>query len=259
MPVEWKETTVSVAGTSVRVMEAGSGTPTLILHHDIGTLDKLPFYEAMAAQCHVIIPTHPGWGLGIERPEWMRSVRDIAAMYRMYLAGRGITKPNLIGLGFGGWIAAEMATMAPADTGKVVLVGAMGVQPKDCYIKDMAIVGYLDYARAFFHDEAKFTEVWGEPTGDMLEGFDICREMCFRTAWKPYMFSHTLPNLLLSLPNETLVVWGEHDAVVPLECADLYTAALPNARKEIVAGSGHAVDMEKPNELAALAGGFLNA
>ena len=63
MPVDWKETTVSVAGTSVRVMEAGSGTPTLILHHDIGTLDKLPFYEAMAAQCHVIVPTHPGWGL----------------------------------------------------------------------------------------------------------------------------------------------------------------------------------------------------
>ena len=257
MPVDWKETTVSVAGTSVRVMEAGSGTPTLILHHDIGTLDKLPFYEAMAAQCHVIVPTHPGWGLGIERPEWMRSVRDMAAMYRMYLVGRGITKPNLIGLGFGGWIAAEMATMAPADTGKVVLVGAMGVQPTEGYILDMAIVGYLDYARAFFHDEAEFTEVYGEPDGDMLEGFYICREMCFRVAWKPYMFSHTLPNLLESMTNETLVVWGDDDKVVPMSSCDRYMASLPNARKEIVASCGHAVDMEKPDELAALAGAFL--
>jgi len=259
MPIEWKESTHKVAGTNLRVMEAGSGSPTVILHHDIGTLDKLPFYEAMAVNSHVIIPTHPGWGLTSERPEWMRSIRDIAAMYRMHLAEQGVTKANLIGLGFGGWIAAEMMTMAPADTGKVVLVGAMGMQPKDAYILDMAIVGYLDYARAFFHDEAKFTDVYGEPDGDMLEGFDICREMSFRTAWKPYMFSQTLPNLLQSATNETLVVWGDDDKVVPAECADLFCAALPNARKEVVAGCGHAVDMEKPDELAALASAFLNA
>ena len=123
----------------------------------------------------------------------------------------------------------------------------------------MAIVGYLDYARAFFHDPAKFTQVYGEPTGDMLEGFDICREMCFRTAWKPYMFSQTLPNLLQSMTAETLVVWGEHDKVVPISSCERYMASLPNARKEIVKGSGHAVDMEKPDDLASLVNSFLNA
>jgi pimeloyl-ACP methyl ester carboxylesterase len=259
MPTSWKESTLKVAGTNIRVMQSGNGMPTLILHHDIGTLDGLPFYNAMTTGFDVVIPIHPGWGLSSERPEWMRSVRDIAAMYRMLLAEQGLAKANLIGLGFGGWIAAEMATMAPNDTGKIVLVGAMGVQPTEGYILDMAIVGYLDYARAFFHDEAKFAEIYGEPTGDMLEGFDICREMCFRTAWKPYMFSHTLPNLLQSVPNQTLVVWGEHDQVVPMSSCDRIVAALPNARKEVVAGSGHAVDMEKPDELAALVSSFLNA
>ena len=257
MAVDWKEAAHSVAGTNVRVLEAGSGEPLVLLHHDIGTLERLPFYDALAANYRVILPIHPGWGLTSERPEWMRSVRDIAAMYRMLLAEMGIAKAHLVGLGFGGWIAAEMATMAPADTGKLVLVGAMGVQPKEGFIADMAIVGYLDYARAFFHDESVFDAVYGEPTGDMLEGFDICREMCFRTAWKPYMFSHTLPNLLLSVPNQALVVWGEDDKIVPAECADLYCAALPNARKEVVAGAGHAVDMEKPDQLAGLVAGFL--
>jgi pimeloyl-ACP methyl ester carboxylesterase len=257
MAIEWKEATVNVAGTNLRVMEAGSGAPTLILHHDIGTLDRLPFYDAMAAQCHVIIPTHPGWGLNSERPEWMRSVRDMAVMYRLYLADRGIEKANLVGLGFGGWVAAEMATMSGNDLGKVALVGAMGIQPTEGYILDMAIIGYLDYAWAFFADKATFTTVYGEPTGDMLEGFDICREMCFRTAWKPYMFSQTLPDLLKSMTAETLVVWGENDAVVPMSSCDRYMESLPNARKEIVAGSGHAVDMEQPDQLAGLVGGFL--
>ncbi len=259
MAIEWKEATVKVASTNLRVMEAGSGAPTLILHHDIGTLDRLPFYDAIAAQCHVIVPIHPGWGINSERPEWMLSVRDMAAMYRMYLSGRGIEKANLIGLGFGGWIAAEMATMSSHDIGKLALVGAMGIQPTEGFILDMANVGYLDYARAFFADPAKFTEVYGEPTGDMLEDFDICREMCFRIAWKPYMYSRTLPNLLQSMTAETLVVWGEKDTVVPMSSCDRYMENLPNARKEIVQGSGHAVDMDKPDQLAGLVGGFLNA
>jgi len=258
MPVEWKEAAHSVAGTNVRIKEAGSGAPVLVLHHDIGTPESLPFYDKLAESHRVIQPIHPGWGLTSERPEWMRSVRDIAAMYRMDLAAHGIEKAHLVGLGFGGWIAAEMMTMAPNDTGKAVLVGAMGVQPKNGYITDMAIHGYLDYARMFFHDASRFERIWGEPDGDMLENFDICREMCFRTAWKPYMFSHTLPNLLMSVPNRTLMVWGDDDRIVPAECADIYCAALPNARKEVVAGSGHAVDMEKPDELAGLIGNFLN-
>jgi hypothetical protein len=80
MATNWKEATHSVAGTNLRVLEAGSGAPVLILHHDIGTLERLPFYDAMAERHRVILPIHPGWGMGSERPEWMRSVRDIAAM-----------------------------------------------------------------------------------------------------------------------------------------------------------------------------------
>lgn len=259
MPIDWKEATHAIAGTNVRVREAGSGAPVVVLHHDIGTPERLPFYDALAARYRVILPIHPGWGLASERPEWARSVRDIAVMYRMFLATQIAEKPHLVGLGFGGWIAAEMATMAPNDTGKLVLVGAMGVQPSEGFIMDMAIHGYLDYARAFFHDPAKFTEVWGEPDGDMLENFDICREMCFRTAWKPYMFSHTLPNLLQSVPNPALLVWGDHDQVVPKSSCERYLAALPNARAETVANCGHAVDMEKPDHLAGLIGDFLNA
>jgi pimeloyl-ACP methyl ester carboxylesterase len=259
MPIQWTEATHKVAGTNMHVREAGSGVPVVVLHHDIGTPARLPFYDALAAQHRVILPIHPGWGMKSERPEWMRSVRDIAAMYRMHLAQQGVAKAHLVGLGFGGWIAAEMATMAPTDTGRLVLAGAMGVQPKQGYIMDMAIHGYLDYARAFFHDPQKFGAVWGEPDGDMLENFDICREMCFRVAWKPYMFRHTLPNLLQSVPNRALVVWGDDDKVVPAECADLYCAALPNARKEIVKGCGHAIDMEKPDQLAGLIAGFLKA
>src|SRR2546429_7305802 len=48
----------------------------------------------------------------------------------------------LVGLGFGGWVAAEMAALAPRDFHRLVLVGAMGVKPPEGDIFDQAIVSY---------------------------------------------------------------------------------------------------------------------
>ncbi len=255
--VQWRTETVEVAGTPVCLRRAGAGEPVLILHHDFGLVDELPFADALAATHDVLVPEHPGFGAS-ERAEWMRSARDLAVLYRGLLAGQGLAGASLVGLGFGGWLAAEMATMAPADLGKLVLVGAMGIQPKDAYIADQALVGYMDYARAAFHDQARFDAVYGaEPTNDQLEFWDICREMCFRIAWKPYMYSQTLPHLLGAVTAPGLVVWGAEDEIVPIECAAAYTAALANARSETIANCGHAVALEQPETLAALVGDFL--
>jgi len=85
------------------------------------------------------VPHHPGWGRS-PRPEWIRSVRDLAAIYRGLLAELGIEQAALIGLGFGGWIAAEMATMAPGDVARLVLVAPMGIKPSEGDILDQAII-----------------------------------------------------------------------------------------------------------------------
>ena len=149
----WTETVVEIAGSKMHLARAGSGRPVLVLHHDIGSPDRLAFYDELAGRFDVLVPHHPGYGKS-ERPQWLRSVRDVAAMHQWLLADLGVERPSLIGLGFGGWIAAEMATLAPRDLHRLVLVGAMGVKPPEGDIFDQAIVSYLDYARAGFHDQA---------------------------------------------------------------------------------------------------------
>jgi pimeloyl-ACP methyl ester carboxylesterase len=255
--VTWTDSTVEAAGTKLHVSRAGKGRPVLVLHHETGTLDRLPFYDALAAQYDVLVPHHPGYSRS-PRPEWMRSVRDIAVVYRGLLADLNVQKTALVGLGFGGWIAAEMATMAPGDLSHLVLVGAMGIKPPQGDILDLAITGYMDYARAGFHDQKAFDRVYGaEPPTDQLEMWDICREMSFRIAWKPYMYSQTLPHLLGSVRVPSLVVWGDHDKVVPQSAAGVYAKSLPNAKIEIVKGCGHCVDMEQPDALAKLVTQFI--
>ena len=76
--------------------------------------------------------------------------------------------------------------------------------------------------------------------------------MTTRVAWKPYMYNRRLRPLLGEVRVPTLVVWGELDRVMPRSCAEGYVASLPNARLELVPGCGHAVDLERPDVLAAL-------
>lgn len=250
--IAWKDHTLDIAGLKIHTKRAGKGKPLLILHHDIGTLDRLPFYDALAASHDVIIPHYAGWGRS-ERGQWMRSVRDVAVMNRGLLAQLGIEKASLIGLGFGGWVAAEMATMAPRDVDKLVLVGPMGIKPPEGYILDQAILSYIDYPRAGFHNQTAFDATYGkDPTTDQLEAWDIAREMCFRIAWKPYMYSQTLPYLLASVTAPAMIVWGEQDQIVPFSAANVWKSSLPNARLDVIKNCGHFVDMEQSEVLAQL-------
>ena len=145
--VTWNETAMDIAGTKMHLTRGGSGRPVLILHHDIGTPDRLAFYDTLAQSFDVLIPHHPGWGKS-ERPQWLRSVRDIAAMHEWLLADLGVSDVSLVGLGFGGWVAAEMASLSPATFRRLVLVGAMGIKPPEGDILDQAIISYLDYPQA---------------------------------------------------------------------------------------------------------------
>ncbi len=250
--ITWTDSVVQIGATPLRVARAGSGSPIVMLHREIGIPERLPFLDALAARHEVIVPHHPGFGRA-ERLAWLRHPRDIAVLYQALLAELGITAPTLIGSGIGGWIAAEMASMAPAALRALVLIGAMGVKPTQGFIFDQALVNYIDYARLAFHDQTKFDALYGaHPSTDQLEAWDLCREMSFRIAWKPYMYSASLPHLLAGMRAPSLVIHGDQDRVVPRSAAEIYAASLPGARLEIVANSGGAVEMEQPDATLAL-------
>jgi pimeloyl-ACP methyl ester carboxylesterase len=252
----WTAEDVKLSGATLRLRKGGAGDPLFLLHHDIGSLDRLPFYDALAERFTVYLPSHPGYD-GSERPMWMRSVRDVAVMYQGLLASLELGHVSLVGLGFGGWVAAEMATMAPHAFRRLVLVGAMGVKPAQGEILDQALVSYIGYVRAGFEDQSAFDRLYGaDPSTPQLEQWDLNREMTFRIAWKPYMYNPTLPHLLGGVRSRALIVWGRGDKVVPLECGEAYARALPGSRLSVVEKAGHFVDMEQPEALAKLISEF---
>jgi len=81
----WTETAIELAGVKLHLARAGSGRPLLVLHHDIGSPERLDFYDELANRFDVLVPHHPGYGKS-ERPLWLRSVRDVAVMYQSMIS-----------------------------------------------------------------------------------------------------------------------------------------------------------------------------
>ena len=249
--------TVEVGCGRIHLMKGGQGSPLLIFQDDLGSPGWLPFYKSLAQHHTVYVPHHPGFGES-ERPMWMRNVRDMAIVHLWLLKRLGLEALPVVGCGFGGWVAAEMATMNARQFQRLVLVGAVGLQPTEGEIVDQFLVSGEEYAKTCFHDPTNFAALFGnEITADQHEAWEINREMVVRVAWKPYMFNQGLPFLLGSVDVPTLVVRGREDVVVPASCSQRYVDALPNAQFAEIAGCGHCVDMEKPQELATLITQFI--
>ncbi len=242
----YTEEMVQLGTGQVHLMKGGAGKPLLLFQDDIGSPGWLPFYEELAQRFTVYVPEHPGYGQS-ERPEWMRSVRDMAVTHLWLLNTLGLETVPVIGLGFGGWVAAEMATMCQRQFERIVLVGAAGVQPTEGEIVDEFLVSGAEYVKQCFHDPAKFEALYGkEQTPEQHETWEINREMTVRIAWKPYMFNQALPILLGGVSTPTLVVRGREDTIVPASCAQRYVDTLTNARLQVLDGCGHCADAEQP-------------
>jgi pimeloyl-ACP methyl ester carboxylesterase len=250
------ESFLEVAGGKVQMLRAGSGSPLFVLHHDVGNPGWLPFYDIVAGSFTVHAPSHPGFGKS-DRPDWMRSIRDLAIVYGSLLQKLNVGPVTMVGLGFGGWVAAELAMMCHHAISHLVLVNPMGYQPREGEILDQFLINTIDYVRSGFENQDKYVELYtAEPTLDQLEQWEINREMTSRIAYKPYMFDQTLPQLIRGVTNPTLIICGAQNRIVPRICGEQYRDAILGARLETISGAGHFLEVEKPAELAEMVRDF---
>jgi pimeloyl-ACP methyl ester carboxylesterase len=241
---------IEVAGLAFRYLKGGAGAPIVLLHHSTGNPGWIPFYERLAARATVYVPDMPGYGQSA-RPEWAREPRDLAILVLQAMTKLGLPSATVVGLGFGGFVAAEMATMCQERIARLVLIGAPGLQPRDGEILDQMMVDFHEYVMAGFHDEAAFRQAFGDDARRTFkELWDYSREMTARLTWKPYMFSRRLAPLLREVKTPTLVLHGAEDAIVPVDVAKQYAETLPNATLEVLPQCAHLIEHETPDALS---------
>jgi pimeloyl-ACP methyl ester carboxylesterase len=245
----WTADMIEVAGLRIELVKGGEGPPLLVLHDELGHPGWLRYQDALAALYTLHVPSHPGFGQS-QRPDWILSMRDLACWYLDALDELGLQPIPVVGVGLGGWLAAEMALMCPRQFGRLVLVGAPGIKPPRGDIYDLFLVTANEYIAANYYNAKgceEYQELYGaDPTPEQRESWEVAREMASRLSWRPFMHSPSLPYLLRRLRGlPTLLAWGKQDAIVPLSAAEVYQASIPGAELAVFDACGHHPEIEQ--------------
>jgi pimeloyl-ACP methyl ester carboxylesterase len=251
---------VSVRGTPIQLLTGGRG-PSLLFLHGAGSAGRwLPFHDRLAERFTVCLPSHPGHG-GSPAAEWIEHISDLAFHYLDFLDGQGLERVHLAGSSFGGWIAAELATMASHRLASLVLIDPVGIKVEGWIYPFLFAMELPQLVATVFRDPANAAALApADMTSiDALAGLQRERAALARVAWNPYLYNPLLRRRLARITAPTLVCWGEHDRVASLACAEVWAKEVPGARLVTFAGSGHLPHVEEAEGVAAAVLAFCTA
>ena len=241
-----------VNGTAVAYAEHGQGRPILFLHPGIGIDPEAPVLHELAKGGRVIAPSHPGFGTS-ELPKGLSTVDDISYFYLDMLDQLDLRDVLVIGVGLGGWIAAEIAVKNSTRLSQLVMANAVGVKIGDRETRD--IVDIWSLMPNEFNELAYFDPKAGERDYKNLpEAESIAaarnREGYARLAWSPYMHNPKLKGRLHRIKLPTLFLWGMADRILSEKYGRGYCALIEGAHFEPIEKAGHFPHVEQPQEFA---------
>jgi pimeloyl-ACP methyl ester carboxylesterase len=263
MGKNWQEEEISVDGVALSLRAGGSGSPLLVLPGIDDGSEWLPCHRALANHFRVLLPALPGFGRS-ELPAWLDSVDDLAYLVLDLVERLGLGPVDLLGLGFGGWVAAEMAVRCRHEVRRLVLADAFGIKVSEPWVRDIADIFVLTHeqlAPLAWHDPAaaKDVKVPGAPglsEDDLVESLRR-RQTVHMLGWRPFLHNPKLLRRLGRIRVPTLVIWGESDRIVSSEYGRAYHQAIPGSRFKTIQRAGHYPYREQPEEFARAVTEFL--
>ncbi|HWD56083.1 MAG TPA: alpha/beta hydrolase [Acidimicrobiales bacterium] len=269
----------TVHGYRRAYVKAGDG-PALLLVHGIGDSSDTwrPVYEQLARSHTVIAPDLLGHGRS-EKPRADYTIAGFANGMRDLLSVLDVDQVTVVGHSLGGGVAAQFAYQFPERCERLVLVGSGGVgRTVSPLLRVAAVPGVealmpmlgLPPVRAVSRLGALLLHIFdtalGRDAEEILAVFDAlpdteARRAILRTLrsgvdWRGQVIT-MLDRAYLAEGVPTLIVWGRHDAIIPLGHGRLAHAAIPGSRLEIFDEAGHFPHHVDPDRFAHVVAEFV--
>ena len=244
---------VSIAHRRARVGSAtlsyqvtGSGPPLILLHGLAGSgrwWQRNIAYLAQRFRVYVVDLI----GFGASRGLHPLIFDEVAGYIGAWMDQLEIRRASIVGHSMGGLVAADLAASAPERIERLVLVDA---------------AAFLIEQHYAYHLHGLFRELFQV----QIDFLTMLMADAYRAG--PFTLINAINQLLttdfspkLSLVQApTLLVWGEHDALVPLEIGKRLCYHLPaNNRIVVIKGAGHNPMWDRPGAFNQVVEDFLAA
>ena len=236
------ERTSEIDGTRLTYRVAGSG-PALVLIHGLAGSSRWwarnlgPLSERFTVYAVDLL------GFGASRGQQF-VMAESAGLLARWLDALRIEHAGLVGHSLGGLIALDLAAEHPKLIARLVLVDAAifapGERPLRYAVNLLRQGRYtpLDFVPVVARDVAR------------------CGPRAILAASRGLLHGDPRRNVP-QLRQPALLIWGEHDVVVPLSVGEELTTLLPEARLVVLPGAGHNPMWDRPEAFNALVLDFL--
>ena len=253
--VQIEERFLDLSHGRTRILEAGTGFPTILVHGaGFGsTADNWRgVMKPMAEKLHVIAIDALNFGKGDVFDQEF-SFAYMVDHIREVIDALGYEKVNFIGHSMGGWLGTLVGYESPNRINKLVLVAAGGTQarplasmtdwkpPSEEDIQTNVGRGLSDEDKAI----AVQNSLDKRSKPEQVEGF--AKVMKHMTNPETRVRYNTMRRLKW-IPVPTLVVWGSEDKTNDISMGHELEEGIPNSKLVVYDGIGHGVPQEAPDQ-----------
>ena len=278
-PLDTTTRFVTIHGHQRAYRMCGSG-PALLLLHGIGdsSASWVPLMRPLAEHFTVIAPDLLGHGESA-KPRADYSVAAYANGMRDLLDVLGFDEATVVGHSLGGGVAAQLTYQHPTRVDRLVLVSSGGVSREVSPFLRMASTPLADVflpllklppvrlgAMGGIELLRRSGTALGRDAEELSRVLDALPDVAARGA-----FSRTLRSVVdwrgqvvtmldrsyLAEAMPVLLVWGAHDAIIPVGQAQIAHERMPGSQLEVFADAGHFPHHQDPDRFVELLNGFI--
>ena len=242
---------------------------TLILIHGFGTdTDSwLDLSSELSLNYHLIIPELPGHGDSFKIDSKKYTISNQTKWLNEFVEKKKIGKFTLIGNSMGGAISINYSYLYPEKLNNLILITSASnscISLENEYSKLLSkgvnplVVNNLEDFEKLLDFVMHESIYIPSPILEVLSEKKMERRKLDEKIFSDIISSLTQKeDVSNKITTNTLIIWGEYDRVIDLQCANILEKNIKNSKKFVFKNVGHLPQMEVPKELSEVISSFL--
>ena len=251
---------IKVQDHDIVYLEGGKGDTILLVHGFTASKDNwTQFAKFLTPRYHVVALDLPGFGESSKTTEQSYDIESQVVRLDQFVSKLGLKKFHLAGNSMGGAISGCYAVHFPDKVLTLGLFNTGGVV--SCEKSKMHKLVEKGENPLFFESVEQMDRamelIFADPPAlpeavkRLLVKKTIADKPFNEKVWKDisekgYLLENDLPRIM----TETLILWGDKDALIDVSCTKPLEAGLKKSKTVIMKNCGHIPMMERPEESA---------